>query len=945
MNTKTNSQNVSNSYNGDTIGRNSPSALLVVLAEVASQTLHSETKHIDSLLAAQCKPRTASIKRKESCFTVSQLLSMPISQLVKQFTIFTSDELKRQYSYTCALVPGCQQKYTSFASEEKARASIKSHLEEHLEYLKADKETYDTFTAKSITHKNLKTNLQSKKSRIQQSKKPQETINKKNKDVILEKSTNYLRKILLNDINIKENEKQKCFQNSENKETHNFELKNSDQMDTKVLGDHSYFERLDDKMPNKKEMPSLNNVLDNTRKENIVLMVVGSDSVHMKEYSSVNQKLAENTNCQDSDILYSSDSWSEETLIKNTEISTVTKPKGKAKFIGTSKEEREMALAYIERIKKKGNPTGSNLQCRICDPPRSFTAPTTLVSHYRSHAGIKPYECRICRAVFTRRHSLKYHMLIHQNQTRFTCLDCGKKFRHPSHFREHQRRHTGEAPFGCDDCGQRFKTRNTYKRHLKTRHGKILTTIGEVLHLSEEDFEKVRTNRRKKDCVPESTMNVDNIESNVIVDFGNYHDKTQIVTNSIEEYVLKENIEDINRNLETKGTVQFVDKCLENFEICSESQLKTDGIETEIAIDCKYPDKNNKSVRVEHINGVEDGLLQLKNPFYENLKIINNEENHIIYQHNIENQNKVYDCSNKIQWLEYSEVKCNNETSKEEDEDIIEDTINIDLSEELHRNKLHVLQKSIHNYHKIICNSDMSDKTATYMHLETEQAETINFDKNNQTCGEKYDEHIIITQNNDINEKSNKYTYNAENKESAGSNITLCTQITNRDVNILQTVDTVREEIMPQNQDNNILRENEYVNKSIATDSIETINVSSKNSVKENQTLNQQQVNQCLYIHTDQLNRIIAQSTCINIPLHQTELYGNKQNQLQTKADNCRKVRILDSNLQAIDIKQPNKQNTILFVSNDHLKNGIFQIDRNSIRYCQSSKKIDNLQS
>lgn len=113
----------------------------MVLAEVASQTLHSETKHIDSLLAAQCKPKTASIKRKESCFTVSQLLSMPVSHLVKQFAIFTSDELKRQYSYTCALVPGCQQKYTSFASEEKARTSIKCHLEEHLEYLKADKKT------------------------------------------------------------------------------------------------------------------------------------------------------------------------------------------------------------------------------------------------------------------------------------------------------------------------------------------------------------------------------------------------------------------------------------------------------------------------------------------------------------------------------------------------------------------------------------------------------------------------------------------------------------------------------------------------------------------------------------------------------------------------------------------------------------------------------------
>lgn len=45
----------------------------------------------------------------------------------------------------------------------------------------------------------------------------------------------------------------------------------------------------------------------------------------------------------------------------------------------------------------------------------------------------------------------------------------------------------------------RFKTRNTYKRHLKTRHGKVLTINGELLHLSEEDSKKVRTkNRRKK---------------------------------------------------------------------------------------------------------------------------------------------------------------------------------------------------------------------------------------------------------------------------------------------------------------------------------------------------------------------------------------------------------------------------------------------------------------
>lgn len=123
----------------------------------------------------------------------------------------------------------------------------------------------DTFTAKSIYHKNFKTNVQSKRSRMQQIKKPQETLNKENKDMILEKSTNYLRKILLNDINLKENEKQKCFQKMDSKEVHS-ELKNSEQIDIKVLGDHSYSERLNDKMPNRRET-SLNNVHDNTTGE------------------------------------------------------------------------------------------------------------------------------------------------------------------------------------------------------------------------------------------------------------------------------------------------------------------------------------------------------------------------------------------------------------------------------------------------------------------------------------------------------------------------------------------------------------------------------------------------------------------------------------------------------------------------------------------------------
>ncbi|XP_034232622.1 uncharacterized protein LOC117640315 isoform X2 [Thrips palmi] len=187
----------------------------------------------------------------------------------------------------------------------------------------------------------------------------------------------------------------------------------------------------------------------------------------------------------------------ETTAVERDEFHQHKKPKGKAKFIGQSKAEKEMAIRLINAIKTKGSAAGlqslDTLECRICRPPRCFTAPTTLMSHYRSHAGIKPYECRICRAAFTRQHSLNYHMLIHSNQTRFTCHDCGRKFRHPSHFKEHRRRHTGESPFECSDCLLRFKTRNTYKRHLKTRHGKVLTTSGGLIILSEEEFKRVRT--------------------------------------------------------------------------------------------------------------------------------------------------------------------------------------------------------------------------------------------------------------------------------------------------------------------------------------------------------------------------------------------------------------------------------------------------------------------
>ncbi|XP_050600753.1 uncharacterized protein LOC126928916 [Bombus affinis] len=927
MNTKINHEYASNSYNGGIMGNDSPGALLDMLAEVASQTLHSEKKRSKLLLPAQCKSKTDYVKRKthELTFNVPQLLSMPASQLVKQFSIFTSDELKRQYSYTCALVIGCVQKYTSFASEGRARMSIKAHLAEHLEYLKTNKEAYKTFTAKSVSYKNYKISPQSKKSRLQQSRKPQETLNKENKNVITEKSTNYLRNILLNDSTFNELDKKKNVETVENsKKIHNSEQKDIERMDFKVLGDHSYFERLKDEIPSKKETSPFNNSLENVTDENIVLMVVGTDSVHMKEYPRINKKLSEKMN-QKSDTVYLPEiSWSTENGNKNTEIIT-SKPKGKAKFIGTSKEEREMALAFMDRIKKKGNPTGSNLECRICNPPRSFTAPTTLVSHYRSHAGIKPYECRICRAVFTRRHSLKYHMLIHQNQTRFTCADCGKKFRHPSHFREHRRRHTGEAPFGCDDCGQRFKTRNTYKRHLKTRHGKVLTTTGELLYLSEEDFQKVRTNRKKKNNTNKDHM----IDEGIIATKTIMHcqnDNDQLQNTATEEYIINNDTTDSDKNWKSSDTIQIIKNCFETYEVCSEPHLnKTESIETELSIKNRVFNKDENSLSDEYADKVEDKLPQLQSGSYIKLEIVKDGNNQIICHDNVGQPEIIYHNINEAP--SYIKVEYSNLVNDLENENSIEFQENFKFSENQIKNPIQIINET-ENYFDEESNNSVSEQTKL-MQVDT-HIKTKNKDSN---------KHIILSQehikyekeNSDITTLNCKPFQELETHEIVSEDLidlnTLqgINQITNKTISITDT-------LANQNEDYLLQEDKKLSNyQTVITNLIKNRVIASPNYVFEKDQKLLNQVEQRLYIHNEPLTSIIVQNKCINI---------FPQTQSKTQLNKSKKFTLLNKHMQAINVKQNENQNTILLLTDNMLQNNILKIDQNNTADTEIKEQI-----
>lgn len=69
--------------------------------------------------------------------TLHEILDMPEKQLVHMFSELTSNELTRNFAYTCYLMPEiCAEIFTSFGNENKAKSDMLYHLLDHLKNLK-----------------------------------------------------------------------------------------------------------------------------------------------------------------------------------------------------------------------------------------------------------------------------------------------------------------------------------------------------------------------------------------------------------------------------------------------------------------------------------------------------------------------------------------------------------------------------------------------------------------------------------------------------------------------------------------------------------------------------------------------------------------------------------------------------------------------------------------
>ncbi|KAL5233272.1 hypothetical protein ACI65C_000682 [Semiaphis heraclei] len=108
-------------------------------------------------------------------------------------------------------------------------------------------------------------------------------------------------------------------------------------------------------------------------------------------------------------------------------------------------------------------------ECNICG--RSFSTKKTLISHYRTHTGERPYACNICDRSFSLNGNLVTHYRTHTGERPYACNICDRSFSRKHHLVAHKKTHTGERPYACNICDRSFSLNGNLVTHYRTHTG------------------------------------------------------------------------------------------------------------------------------------------------------------------------------------------------------------------------------------------------------------------------------------------------------------------------------------------------------------------------------------------------------------------------------------------------------------------------------------------
>ncbi|XP_041967782.1 zinc finger protein 2 isoform X2 [Alosa sapidissima] len=131
----------------------------------------------------------------------------------------------------------------------------------------------------------------------------------------------------------------------------------------------------------------------------------------------------------------------------------------------------DKACLIFPAMKKRGvegDMENRPYKCTHCN--WAFTKSSNLVSHIRTHSGLKPHVCDLCGKAYSHQGTLQQHKRLHTGERPYHCPFCEKTYIWSSDYRKHIRTHTGEKPYICDACGKDFVRSSDLRKHERNMH-------------------------------------------------------------------------------------------------------------------------------------------------------------------------------------------------------------------------------------------------------------------------------------------------------------------------------------------------------------------------------------------------------------------------------------------------------------------------------------------